>query len=296
LIDFVNPNATQHYTWALMRPSSSNDGNGGIDFVYVGLENGLFLGYNQGIGSNIHYVEMLHGNSSCPEQNITIRCRTSYGGNSTDQISGKIIGAPTSYRTYDPRYRPWYMQSLASESGSIWTSPYVFTENDGALGITATRRLTSSTGQILGVSGVDYLLSTLDDTLAEQNLDTHNSFVIYLVENNGYLIASSSKGEAVKKVNGTNTQVYSTESSHSIIAATSSYILKDKADGGGGGWASSNETILTIEVEGNGLYWTQVRKVSNEYGLLWYVVVVEQVKCDVGFYPPPVYEGSSCEK
>lgn len=291
LIDYIDVNGTMKYIWTLMKPS--DDGTNGVDFVYAGFENGMFIGYKG--PSPIQYVEMLNGNSSCPGNDMTIRCRRSFE-NATDQTTGEVIGLPSLYITYDPRYRPWYMQSLDSIDGDIWTAPYVFASN-GELGITATKRIESSTGQILGIAGVDYKLSTLDDALAEQEiksaLDT-NEYVTYVVQSDGYMIASSVYSASVREVNGTNTQVLSYNSSNVIIATTSQFIDKPIINGGGGGWASSNGTVLTIPIEGYGLYWTQVRRIENDYGLSWYVVVVELVSCDLGYYSPPIYTNKDC--
>lgn len=127
LIDYVDVNGTMKYIWTLMKESTSSvvtpyddDGEsstGGVDFIYIGFENGMFLGYKG--PSPIEYVYMLNGNSSC--MNITQRCRKSYAGNSTNQITGLIQGKPTLYIEYDPRYRPWYIQSKDSITGDIWT-------------------------------------------------------------------------------------------------------------------------------------------------------------------------------
>lgn len=291
LINYVHDNETLAVFWLLSKPTDLS-GLPGFDFIYLGFENGKHFGYK--LLDEVILFYMASGNASCPEHGIDMRCRYTYS-NSTSQVNGKAIGPPTLYETYDPRYRPWY---IAAQDGKLWSEPYVFAE-DEELGITAVRPILSETNQFLGVFAVDYDLSTIDSTLydlisASGGDDT--DYVVFVVESNGKMIASSIAGTSVDTSNGTPTQVSAVDCDVDVIAGVSQAVMSPQSEGGGGGWASANGTILIVEVEGKGRYWAQSQRVSNAYDLHWYVVVAEPVNCDVGYYVPPGNVLAGCEE
>jgi hypothetical protein len=293
LMDYIVDNATISFLWTLMKPTDLT-GIQGFDFIYVGFENGKNFGYRNLDGEVVLY-NMFSGNASCPDNGIDIRCRKVYR-NATDQTSGKITGVPSQYEIYDPRYRPWY---IASQNGQYYAEPYLFSE-DNNLGITAVRPIISATGQFLGVFGVDYDLLTIDSALYEvsyQNVGGDAaSYAVFVVEADGYLIATSVLGASVTEVNGTATQVHACNSSNDIIAAVAQAITADKSQGGGGGYVAANGTVLIVEVKDKGRYWAQAQFAKNGYGLNWFVVVAEPVSCDVGFYVPIGNSNEACTK
>mmetsp|Transcript_38184 Transcript_38184/g.49414 ORF Transcript_38184/g.49414 Transcript_38184/m.49414 type:complete len:131 (-) Transcript_38184:2495-2887(-) len=126
--------------------------------VYYGFENGKFVAYTAPYPG--YYVFMNDGNSSCPGWGVDIRCRKSYKEDSTDPVTGEIVGPVTAVRTYDPRWRPWYTGSQADQT-SVWTSPYVFASY-GVLGVTAASPLITDSGEFIGVVGADYTLGFTD--------------------------------------------------------------------------------------------------------------------------------------
>ena len=94
-----------------------------MDYMYAGFTNGKWIAYSlhperPGLRPTVAYQK--DENQSCPSFNLTNNCAMFFEGNSTNKVTGKISGAPTSAAWYDPRLRPWYMKALANDS--IWRS------------------------------------------------------------------------------------------------------------------------------------------------------------------------------
>lgn len=116
--------------------------------IYAGFENGMSIGYSNPSPGEL-YLEA-NGNNSCPDWNITVRCRAIYGGNATNPVTGQIAGPMTTAQVYDPRLRPWYIISM--EKGNVWSDVYAFAEYH-VLGITAATQITTANGEVIGVFG-----------------------------------------------------------------------------------------------------------------------------------------------
>mmetsp|Transcript_38171 Transcript_38171/g.49396 ORF Transcript_38171/g.49396 Transcript_38171/m.49396 type:complete len:453 (-) Transcript_38171:2219-3577(-) len=73
-------------------------------------------------------------------------------------------------------------------------------------------------------------------------------------------------------------------SSYPLIANVAQKIERNQDNNGIGGWIAANGTIFTSQIDGKGLYWAQSTELTDDYGLHWHVVLVEQVSCEVGYY------------
>ena len=89
---------------------------------------------------------------------------------------------------YDPRLRPWYIKTLETQRNN-WSEIYTFT--GGELGITAAGLLRDSQGEFQGIIGVDLVLSGIDRFL--QNIEISENGQVFILEQNGYLVATSTK-------------------------------------------------------------------------------------------------------
>jgi diguanylate cyclase (GGDEF)-like protein len=86
--------------------------------------------------------------------------------------------------TYDPRSRPWYR--AANQAGAtIWTDPYVFFTSKRP-GVTAATPVMTS-GQMIGVVGVDIEISGLSSFLNDVPLSEHGR--AFIVDRNGTAVA-----------------------------------------------------------------------------------------------------------
>jgi len=91
---------------------------------------------------------------------------------------------------YNPKLRPWYTNTLKTQANN-WSKIYTFT--GGELGITAAGLLQDSQGNTQGIVGVDLVLSGIDRFL--QNIDISKNGQVFILERNGYLVATSTSEE-----------------------------------------------------------------------------------------------------
>lgn len=79
--------------------------------------------------------------------------------------------------TYDPRARPWYVGASGS-TGLEWTDPYVFFSS-GKPGVTASRAVRDSAGDVTAIVGVDVELSGLAAFIDQLSVSEHGeAFVV----------------------------------------------------------------------------------------------------------------------
>jgi diguanylate cyclase (GGDEF)-like protein len=118
---------------------------------------------------------------------------------------------------YDPRTRPWYKEAIAAGK-PIWSSIYAgFTP--GTVFIAASQPLYDSKGKLVGVSGTDLSLLSLQTFLSQTPVSPTGQ--TFLIERSGLLVASSSQerpfqtiaGQPPQRINALNSQT-------SLIRAT----------------------------------------------------------------------------
>ena len=87
---------------------------------------------------------------------------------------------------YDPRIRPWYINTLRTQKNN-WSRIYTFP--GGELGITAAGLLKDERGNTQGIVGVDLILSGIGRFL--RSIDISKNGQVFILERNGYLVATS---------------------------------------------------------------------------------------------------------
>lgn len=88
---------------------------------------------------------------------------------------------------YDPRVRPWYVNSLSTK-GVQWLPPYVDIGGRGLM-LASTMQLHDKQGGLLGVAGVEMSLENLRDMLSVVNNNVLST--TYLLDSEGHIITSS---------------------------------------------------------------------------------------------------------
>ena len=181
--------------------------------------------------------------------------------NRTHVKTGLPTGPRTGGKVYDPRIRPWYVAAMNATGGSAWSDVYIFAE-DGSVGITAARQILTSTNQLLGVSGGDYKLSSVEDLLLEI-VDSEDGTMIYVVDNNGYIISSSIAGAAL--IDDDDWGVLAVESPHTLISVSAKAIISSF-----GSWADGDTgDPIIMDSEDHGLYYLKVQEIKDDVSFLF---------------------------
>lgn len=167
---------------------------------------------------------------------------------------------------YIPQERPWYIQTEQIQSNN-WSQIYTFT--GGELGITAAGLIRDRQGNFRGIVGVDLVLSGID--LFLQGLETSDSGQVFILERNGYLVATSAdeKPFVVDPVNKIERRLSGIDSQEILIKATTEYITERYGN------LARFERPEQLEFELNGKnQLVQVVPYQDRLGLDWLIVVV----------------------
>ncbi|MGJ3244872.1 MAG: ATP-binding protein [Elainellaceae cyanobacterium] len=89
---------------------------------------------------------------------------------------------------YDPRDFPWYQDPVATRT-SVWSEIYLWEDYPEFISIAASVPVFNQDSELLGVLGVDLLLSDISEFLSE--IDITESGTIFILERDGSLVASS---------------------------------------------------------------------------------------------------------
>ena len=167
---------------------------------------------------------------------------------------------------YYPQSRPWYTKTLKTQRNN-WSDVYTFT--GGELGITAAGLLQNSQGNTKGIVGVDLVLSGIDRFL--ENIEISENGQAFILERNGYLIATSSpeKPFIINPKNNREQRLKATDSQEDLIKYTTGYITKQ--------FESLNQIDRIEQLKfklNREKQLVQVLPYKDELGLDWLIVLV----------------------
>lgn len=157
----------------------------------------------------------------------------------------------------------WYVDAIAAGK-PLWSDIYVW-EEPPALALSASYPLYDSQQKLLGVVGIDLLLSQISDFLAE--LDISPSAEVFIFERNGLLIGASGADEFEQVAAGLR-QISVLASEDFTIRATSEALIRQF-----GSLAAIEPEQLHLKIKNKKTY-VQTSNWRDEYGLDWIVVTV----------------------
>ena len=167
---------------------------------------------------------------------------------------------------YDPRLRPWYLNTLKTQKNN-WSKIYTFT--GGELGITAAGLLQDRQGNTISIVGVDLVLEGIDRFL--RNLKISKNGQVFILERNGYLVATSTaeKPFTYNSVTDKEQRLRAIDSKNQLVRATTKYI--NQRFRSLYGVNSSQQLEFKLEEQNQ---FVQVVPYRDELGLDWLIVVV----------------------
>lgn len=222
-----------------------------VAMTYIGLENGFFYGARRTKEGAIQ---------------VAINNQTTGGSSvyySTNNY-GEGVREEERFNNFDPRKRPWYTKAKTIGT-PIFTDIYqhfVFKEPT----ITAARPIYKD-NQLVGVIGVDYLLSWLEATLKSFPVGPHG--VVYLKDQNDYLVGSSEEVPIFKTEGKEIVRIKTSEVQDSLIV---------EAEKVGQSYGHTRQYEMTYE----GLEYIVSRDNFSDYDLGWSVYVITAKKDFLG--------------
>jgi adenylate cyclase len=170
---------------------------------------------------------------------------------------------------YDPRDRPYYKTAIKTGKQS-WTEVYNAFGYENRPTITASqpvyRQLANGQRELLGVVGVDLILSQISQFLSDMEIS--KSGMAFIIEPSGQLIATST-GEAVitQDEKKQNHRVMAATSQNALIRSTAEYLQQHY-----GGLKIEQDAQLAYSADGKHNF-VEVRSLK-QFDLQWVVVVV----------------------
>lgn len=235
ILDVNNTQNREGYFVATLKPFSD------VAMTYIGLPDGSFYGARRIKDGTLQIVrnnEMTSGNSEYYEINEQ--------GNSTTLAQV--------FENFDARTRPWYQKALEQKEVSFSSlySHFVFKEPT----ITASIPYYED-NQLVGVFGVDFLMTWLGETLSGISVGDHGS--VFIVDSSNQLVASSTNENIFKIVDEKAVNINASESQNAIIKEA---IKKSFTDNQPESLKLDGKTYLIG------------RDTLNVYGIEWFVYTI----------------------
>jgi hypothetical protein len=120
-------------------------------------------------------------------------------------------------------------------------------------------------------------LCTVQASLQRATAEGGGELAAFIVDaNTGLLVAATTPGVALSEDCGSQYAVIN--NTDLVVSAIAKRVASQ------GGWGKVNGTVSTIEVESTGLYWFKTNELRDPFGLHWWIIVVESLKCDRGYF------------
>lgn len=159
---------------------------------------------------------------------------------------------------YDPRRRPWYIP-IAAGADNAWSDPYVFSSSQ-LPGITHSHAITTETGELSGVVGVDLRLSVVSEFL--EQLRPGPSGQALIVNGAGRILVSSQLPDEFTE-RADSSQLTLTHSGEILRLITS--LDAGSQDGAIGRSDDSKRTIVVRSVGSTGAWYLAVQALDTDF-------------------------------
>jgi signal transduction histidine kinase/DNA-binding response OmpR family regulator len=204
LLDLKDAEASGHYFARLLEVYPE------IAFIGYALETGEYTGVGKYLPQGITIDER-----SAQTQWVTHQYATDPAGNRT-----KLIDVSP---RYDPRQQSWYQEVTASPR-MMWGSIYTWEDYPEIISTTVNGPVYDRDRRVIGVFGVDLLLSNLSKFL--QKLEITPGAKTFIIEHNGLLVASSDGAAPFVLHNGVASRLNAFNSPDRTIQGTTQYLQK----------------------------------------------------------------------
>ncbi|GAB4209949.1 MAG: hypothetical protein Fur006_70100 [Coleofasciculaceae cyanobacterium] len=169
-------------------------------------------------------------------------------------------------KDWNPRTEAWYTDAVKAGK-PLWSQIYQWEDKPDVISISASYPIYDKTKTLVGVFSIDHLLSQISHYLT--NLKVSQSGKTFLLERDGFLVASSTSERPFRVINGEATRVKASESQDALIRLTAQYLTEHF-----GNLSQINTSQqLNFKIAGHRQF-IQVTPWRDKLGLDWLIVVV----------------------
>lgn len=169
-------------------------------------------------------------------------------------------------KTYDPRDEAWYTDA-ARVGRPLWSQIYQWEDKPEVLSISSSFPVYNTDKKFLGVISIDLILTQINSFL--NSLNVSPSTKVFIVEQNGLIVANSGKQPPYIIAEGKPQRVSAEKSADPLIKATAEHL---KASFGTPGNIKSNR-LISFDFQGE-RHFVKVTPWKDQWGLDWRIVVV----------------------
>ena len=234
-----------HYFWKQMQGTD-------VSFIYYTLSTGEFVGAGRWMeGQGVTITEL--------SKNMDGKSNTYATDNKGNRT--KLV---YSY-DYKPHEEPWYSKTL-SAGKPIWSPVYAWNGLPDFVAITASQPIYDNTNNIVGVMGIDLLLSQISSFL--HDLKVSPSGKVFVIERDGLVVASSSTQKPFRMIGDKAQRLTASNSSDPLIQATTKHLIERFGN------FNNIKDGQQVDFLLNGQrHFLQVTPWRDRFGLDWLVVV-----------------------
>ncbi|MBW4563243.1 MAG: response regulator [Mojavia pulchra JT2-VF2] len=169
-------------------------------------------------------------------------------------------------KNYNPHLEAWYTKAV-NLGKPIWSPIYQWQDKPETLAISSSYPLYDRTNKLVGVIGIDIILSQINNFLAK--LKVGHSGKTFILERSGLIVASSTSEPQYTVIKGKVQRLFASDSKDSLLKLTTEYLLKHF---GSLGFVVGKQHLSFTS---NGVrYFVQLKNWRDELGLDWLIVVV----------------------
>ncbi len=169
-------------------------------------------------------------------------------------------------KTYDPRTEAWYAEAVRV-GHPLWTPVYQWEDKPEVLSISSSYPVYDENKTFVGVIGIDLILSQISSFL--NTLDVSPSAKVFIVEQNGLIVANSGKSRPYALVNGKPQRLQAENTSDELISAAAQYLKKSV----GGVEKIQKKQLFNFNFKGEQRF-VKVTPWKDKWGLDWRIVVI----------------------
>lgn len=165
-----------------------------------------------------------------------------------------------------PNEASWYTDAVKSQK-PIWSEIYNWQDNSNVIAISASYPVYNSNKKLIGVLGVDLILSELSVFL--RNIRISPKAQTFIIERNGMLVASSSKEPGYIIINNEAKRIKASQISNHLIKETAVFLNKQ--------FTNINKITTKTQLDftfNNQKQFVQVTPWQDKYGIDWLIVIV----------------------
>ncbi len=168
-------------------------------------------------------------------------------------------------KNYDPRQEAWYADAV-KVGKPVWSQIYQWEDKPEVLSISSSYPVYDENRQLIGVIGVDLILSQIGNFLSD--LKTRESGKTFILERSGLIVASSSESPYTI-IDGQPKRISGLDSQDFVIRLTTQYLIKH--------FGSLRFVVgkkqINFTVDGID-YFVQIKSWQDDLGLDWLIVAV----------------------